>query len=164
MSTATDTLLENNLDTANYSTQRARDDNTILAPRFYTTDFDAMDKLDISPVQKEWDEMMAEFHNDNNKDHFKRPENFDAEVKPLADDLYKEFEGFLISSLTSEYSGCVLYADIRRRVKNPAIKELMGLMARDESRHAGFINQSLKNFGVGIDLGCLKQEKKIHVL
>jgi magnesium-protoporphyrin IX monomethyl ester (oxidative) cyclase len=32
-------------------------------------------------------------------------------------------------------------------------------MARDESRHAGFINQSLKDFGLGIDLGDLKRTK-----
>jgi magnesium-protoporphyrin IX monomethyl ester (oxidative) cyclase len=32
-------------------------------------------------------------------------------------------------------------------------------MARDESRHAGFINQSLKDFDLGIDLGQLKRTK-----
>jgi magnesium-protoporphyrin IX monomethyl ester (oxidative) cyclase len=35
----------------------------------------------------------------------------------------------------------------------------MRFMARDESRHAGFINQSLKDFGLGIDLGSLKRTK-----
>jgi magnesium-protoporphyrin IX monomethyl ester (oxidative) cyclase len=35
----------------------------------------------------------------------------------------------------------------------------MRFMARDESRHAGFINQSLKDFGLGIDLGDLKRTK-----
>jgi len=33
-------------------------------------------------------------------------------------------------------------------------------MARDESRHAGFLNQSLKDFNFGIDLGQLKRTKK----
>jgi magnesium-protoporphyrin IX monomethyl ester (oxidative) cyclase len=32
-------------------------------------------------------------------------------------------------------------------------------MARDESRHASFLNQSLKDFGLGIDLGDLKRTK-----
>jgi magnesium-protoporphyrin IX monomethyl ester (oxidative) cyclase len=42
---------------------------------------------------------------------------------------------------------------------NPDIKALMRYMARDESRHAGFINQSLKDFGLGVDLGGLKRTK-----
>jgi magnesium-protoporphyrin IX monomethyl ester (oxidative) cyclase len=40
------------------------------------------------------------------------------------------------------------------------VKALMRFMARDESRHAGFINQSLKDFGLGLDLGDLKRTKK----
>jgi magnesium-protoporphyrin IX monomethyl ester (oxidative) cyclase len=65
----------------------------------------------------------------------------------------------LISSLTSEFSGCILYNEIQKNVSNPDIKALMRYMARDESRHAGFINQSLKDFGLGLDLGDLKRTK-----
>ena len=33
-------------------------------------------------------------------------------------------------------------------------------MARDESRHAGFINKALNKLGVAVDLGVLKREKE----
>ena len=136
---------------------------TILSPRFYTTDFKAMDKLDVSPLRAEWDAMLAEYEGDNNHDHFQRDALFTQEMNEVfsqvAPELRQEFLDFLISSLTSEFSGCILYNEIQKNVSNPDIKALMRYMARDESRHAGFINQSLKDFGLGIDLGDLKRTK-----
>jgi magnesium-protoporphyrin IX monomethyl ester (oxidative) cyclase len=138
--------------------QRARA-SSLLTPRFYTTDFKAMDALDISSVRAEWDEVMAEYEGDNNHDHFQRNEDFTAEIRELPPALKQEFLDFLVSSLTSEFSGCVLYNEIRKNVENPDIKQLMTFMARDESRHASFINASLKDFGLGVDLGNLKRTK-----
>jgi magnesium-protoporphyrin IX monomethyl ester (oxidative) cyclase len=141
------------------STRKA-EESTLLSPRFYSTDYAAMDRIDVASVRAEWDAMMAEYEGDNNHDHFQRGEEFADEVRELPPALKKEFIDFLISSVTSEFSGCVLYNEIRKHVDNPDIKQLMTFMARDESRHAGFINQSLKDFGLGVDLGALKRTKR----
>ncbi len=138
---------------------RRAEANTLLSPKFYRTDYAAMDRLDVGAVRAEWDAMLAEYEGDNNIDHFQRTPEFAAEAAALPDHLRQEFLDFLISSITSEFSGCVLYNEIRKNVTNPDIKQLMTYMTRDESRHAGFLNQSLKDFGLGVDLGGLKRTK-----
>ncbi|MGQ0700949.1 MAG: magnesium-protoporphyrin IX monomethyl ester (oxidative) cyclase [Panacagrimonas sp.] len=143
----------------NESTQRAQQD-TLLSPRFYTTDFDAMDRIYVSPIRKQWDALIAEFEADVNATHFQRPADLDKDYSHLPEGLYQEFVDFMISSVTAEFSGCVLYADIKKKSKNPDMQALFGYMARDEARHAGFINQWLKDFGIAVDLGFLTRAKK----
>jgi magnesium-protoporphyrin IX monomethyl ester (oxidative) cyclase len=147
------------LDSPDQVLKRAKTDN-LISPRFYTTDYAAMNRLDVSALRAEWDQMLSEYEGDNNHDHFTRDEAaFAAEVKPLPPELHKEFMDFLVSSITSEYSGCVLYNEIRKHVDNPDIKSLMTYLTRDESRHANFINHSLRDYGLGVDLQALKADK-----
>ncbi len=141
------------------STEQAKRE-ALLAPRFYTTDFAAMNKLNLDPVRSEWDGLMNEFRSDANHDHFQRDDAFLSEIKELPPELYKEFLGFLISSITSEYSGCILYKDIQKAVDNPDVKEVMAHMARDESRHAGFLNKCLDDYDMPVNLGFLRKAKK----
>ena len=139
---------------------RAAQQETPLSPRFYTTDFAELDRLDVEPLRAEWDAIVAEFRADPNQDHFKRNADFDADFSGMSPSLRQAFIDFLVSSVTAEFSGCILYAEIKRRVKHPDVRELFGFMSRDEGRHAGFINHTLADFDVRVDLSFLTRAKK----
>jgi magnesium-protoporphyrin IX monomethyl ester (oxidative) cyclase len=51
-------------------------ETTLLNPRFYTTDFDEMDRIDVTPVRADWDADRAD-EVDPNKGHFKKNADWD---------------------------------------------------------------------------------------
>ncbi len=152
------------LDTGMITSEQATEvamQNTLLTPRFYTTDFAEMDAIDVSPVREDWDKMIAGMAADPNKGHFKKTEAWGTvDWEGMDPALRAEFIDFLISSCTAEFSGCVLYKEMKRRGSNTDITQLFQLMARDEARHAGFINDALREAGIRVNLGFLTQQKK----
>ena len=74
--------------TINRSTEQALEE-TILSPRFYTTDFDEMDKINIESLRPEWNKLMKEYEADSNIDHFQRPKEMSEDYSKLPEGLYK---------------------------------------------------------------------------
>ena len=99
-----------------FDTTAMATETTLLNPRFYTTDFDEMDRIDVTPVRAEWDKLLQQMKSDPNKGHFKKTEAWDkVDWEGMHPPLRREFIDFLVSSCTAEFSGCVLYKEMKRR-------------------------------------------------
>jgi magnesium-protoporphyrin IX monomethyl ester (oxidative) cyclase len=136
--------------------------DTILTPRFYTTDFEEMAKMDMSGNLDELEALIEEFRVDYNRHHFVRDEQFQQSWDHIDGDTRRMFVEFLERSCTAEFSGFLLYKELSRKLKhsNPVLAEGFALMSRDEARHAGFLNKALSDFGLTLDLGFLTASKK----
>lgn len=134
---------------------------TLLTPRFYTTDFEEMGKLDISSNKEEFEALLEEFKADYNRKHFIRDAEFEQSWENLDTKTKALFIEFLERSCTAEFSGFLLYKELSRRLKqiNPTIAECFLLMSRDEARHAGFLNKAMGDFNLSLDLGYLTKSR-----
>jgi magnesium-protoporphyrin IX monomethyl ester (oxidative) cyclase len=135
---------------------------TILSPRFYTTDFDEMARMSMNANEDELRAIIAEFKIDYNRHHFVRNAEFDRSWEHIDGETRSVFIEFLERSCTAEFSGFLLYKELGRRLKNknPLLAEAFNLIARDEARHAGFLNKALSDFNLSLDLGFLTQNHK----
>ncbi len=135
-----------------FDTTAMATETTLLNPRFYTTDFDEMDAIDVSPCAQGLG--CASGRDEGRPEQGPLQEERRLGSRRLAGmdpHLRTEFIDFLVSSCTAEFSGCVLYKEMKRRGKNPDICELFSYMSRDEARHAGFINDALREAGVAVN-------------
>lgn len=135
---------------------------TLLTPRFYTTDFDEMAQMDISVNEAELKALLEEFRADYNRHHFVRDAEFEQSWEHIDGETRRVFVEFLERSCTAEFSGFLLYKELSRRLKdkNPLLAESFNLMSRDEARHAGFLNKALSDFNLSLDLGFLTKSRK----
>lgn len=140
---------------------------SLLTPRFYTTDFDEMEQMFNQEIQPnldmaEFDACLLEFQEDYNQKHFVRNNDFKTAAAAIEDpSLRRIFIEFLERSCTAEFSGFLLYKELGRRLKktSPVIAEIFTLMSRDEARHAGFLNKAMSDFGLALDLGFLTKNR-----
>lgn len=134
---------------------------TLLTPRFYTTDFDAIANMDLSGWETELEAVVAELRSDYNRHHFIRDEEFEQSWEDIDPTTRAAFVDFLERSCTSEFSGFLLFKELSRQLKNrsPILAEAFHLLARDEARHAGFINKAMADFNLSLDLGYLTKNR-----
>ncbi|GFY84635.1 dicarboxylate diiron protein, putative [Actinidia rufa] len=154
--------------TTSKSTKKVGIKETLLTPRFYTTDFDEMERLFNTEInqnlnQAEFEALLQEFKTDYNQTHFVRNKDFKEAADKLQGPLRQIFVEFLERSCTAEFSGFLLYKELGRRLKktNPVVAEIFSLMSRDEARHAGFLNKGLSDFNLALDLGFLTKARKM---
>jgi len=135
---------------------------SLLTPRFYTTNFQEMSKLDVSSNLEEIEAIVEEFRIDYNRDHFIRDKEFLTTWDFFDEKTRNIFIEFLERSCTAEFSGFLLYKEISRNLKksNPLLAEGFSFMSRDEARHAGFLNKAMSDFNISLDLGFLTKTRK----
>lgn len=95
---------------------------SLLTPRFYTTDFDEMEQLFNTEINKnlnmgEFEALLQEFKTDFNQTHFVRNKEFKEAADKLQGPLRQIFVEFLERSCTAEFSGFLLYKELGRRLK-----------------------------------------------
>ena len=135
---------------------------TLLTPRFYTTNFQEICELDITSNIEEIESIVEEFRIDYNRDHFIRDKEFLTTWDCFDEKTRNIFIEFLERSCTAEFSGFLLYKEISRNLKkkNPLLAEGFSFMSRDEARHAGFLNKAMSDFNISLDLGFLTKTRK----
>ncbi|MGD1930297.1 MAG: magnesium-protoporphyrin IX monomethyl ester (oxidative) cyclase [Leptolyngbyaceae cyanobacterium] len=136
-------------------------EETLLAPRFYTTNFDKAAEMDLSQGEEALQAMLAEMRADYNRDHFVRTEAFETAWNHIQGEERAAFVDYLERSCVSEFSGFLLFKELSRKLKqrSPLLAEIFHLMARDEARHAGFINKAMADFNISLDLAKLTKNR-----
>ncbi|MBD2297710.1 magnesium-protoporphyrin IX monomethyl ester (oxidative) cyclase [Nostoc sp. FACHB-87] len=134
---------------------------TVLTPRFYTTDFEKAANLDLSTQDTELQAMLAEMRADYNRHHFVRDEAFEQSWEHIEGEARQAFIDYLERSCISEFSGFLLFKELSRKLKHrsPLLAEMFQLMARDEARHAGFLNKAMGDFKLSLDLAMVTKTR-----
>ena len=91
---------------------------SLLTPRFYTTDFEAMANLNVESNKAEIEAIIEEFRMDYNQHHFIRDQEFNQSWAHFDKRTKSLITEFLERSCTAEFSGFLLYKELSRNLKN----------------------------------------------
>lgn len=135
----------------------------LLTPRFYTTEVAKAARTDLETHREVFEAMLNEMENDYNRSHFDRRAPLER-LQTLTSEEKDAYESYLVRSCVSEFSGFLLFKELSRRLikaGRPELGRLFQLMARDEARHAGFLNRALGAEGIELDLPTLSGRRPI---
>ena len=135
----------------------------LLTPRFYSTENAKAARTDLSLQRPAFEAMLTEMEADYNRDHFDRKAPL-GRFRPLNSEQKVAYESYLVRSCVSEFSGFLLFKELSRQLKvsgRQELSRLFSLMARDEARHAGFINRALLAEGIELDLPALSGKRPV---
>ena len=133
----------------------------LLTPRFYITEFDKAARTNTDKTRLLFEAMTKEMEADYNRNHFDRKASL-ARLDSLSPDEKVAYESYLVRSCVSEFSGFLLFKELSRQLKKANRKDLshiFQMLARDEARHAGFLNRALVSEGIQIDLPQLGNKR-----
>lgn len=152
---------KSNISVSKVSVSKATVDESLLTPRFYTTDFEKAGDLDLSAGEADLQALLTEMRADYNRHHFVRSEQFDQAWEHIQGQERQAFIDYLERSCVSEFSGFLLFKELSRKLKerSPLLAEIFLLMARDEARHAGFLNKAMADFGISLNLAKLTKNR-----
>ena len=133
----------------------------LLKPRLYRTDYRILNQLDVSDCRAEFQTLRADFEHDWNRTLFKWTDEVnDLDYRPL----WNEFYEFLNRSSIGEFSGCLLYSEVQKKISDPDVAAIYKCMARDEGRHSSFLSWVMRHMGRKFDLGLLPKMEKLQYM
>ncbi|MFN5220862.1 MAG: magnesium-protoporphyrin IX monomethyl ester (oxidative) cyclase [Cyanobacteriota bacterium] len=135
----------------------------LLTPRFYTTEIDKAARTPLEGQRAAFEAMLQEIETDYNRLHFDRKAPLER-LRVLEPAQKSSYESYLVRSCVSEFSGFLLFKELSRQLiqaRRPELGHLFQLMARDDARHAGFLNRALVAEGIEIDLPSLSGRRAI---
>lgn len=141
------------------STPQLRED--LLTPRFYTTEIAKAAQTDLTGQHLAFEAMLGEMEADYNREHFDCRAPL-ARLKDLSKVEREAYISYLVRSCVSEFSGFLLFKELAKRLQQAGrheLSRLFHLMARDEARHAGFLNRALVGEGIQLDLPALSGQR-----
>jgi magnesium-protoporphyrin IX monomethyl ester (oxidative) cyclase len=135
--------------------------SSLLAPRLYKTDIDELNKLSIDRCREEFEALQRDFEADYNRAHFKWTDDaIGIDYRPL----WREFYEFLHRSAFGEFSGCLLYSEVHKKLNDPTLSSIYMSMSRDEGRHSSFLNWVMRQMGCPFDMAALPKVEKLQYM